>query len=197
MPNFKEITRLWFGYGDIHKHTAKLYEKMQSINPGPSVLVAVGRGGWIPTRIVAASYESKNVSVSCFNVTVTYVNLGTPNEHVVLVQGLDQMAIDSLLQKAKNGHNIWIIDGPYLVGRSALFVKNYILGIFKKNKVDQKVRIGILHWVQFDSCPEAPWRKQALLEPDAWGAKIHNSLKPYVEYPWEYSDIALFNKNSA
>ncbi len=196
MADFKETTRLWFGYEDIHNHSSELHKSMKSISPGPSVLVAIGRGGWIPARLVSTFYELSREPVSCLSVIAAYVNLGTSGEHVVLTQGLDKIAIDSLLQKTKAGYNIWVLDGPYLVGRTALFVKNYVSEILKENNIDQKVRIGVLHWVQFDSCPEAPWRKQASLEPDAWGLKIHNDLKPYIEYPWESPNTALFNKNS-
>lgn len=191
---FKENTRLWYSYENVHEHSSTLYKNMQIVEPGAANLIAIGRGGWIPTRIVAANFESDGIPVTCYSVGASYVRLGNPTECVELTQGLDRFTTKTLIQKTKASYSVWVVDGPYLAGRTVTLVKNYIQQILEKDGIDKIVRVGVLHWIQFDSCPEAPWRLQASVNPDAWGEKIHNTLKPYVEYPWEYGNIDHFKE---
>ncbi len=193
MGEFKETERVWFTYEDAHSDARLLFESMQQTSEGPAYLIAIGRGGWIPARILASHFDSEGIPTKSATVQANYVELGTPAEHAEINQGLDSLVINSLKNAVnKDRYTAWLIDGPYMAGVTARAAQEHV------SEVTSGITpyIGVLHWVKFASCPDAPWRRNALQPPDAFGRLIDRELKPYIEYPWEYADLAAYNQAS-
>jgi hypothetical protein len=113
---------------------------------------------------------------------------------VAIKQSLDMKSIQNIKTSYRQGSSIWLIDGPLLTGRLIAKVKENLI-----SELDcfNDIKIGVLEWVKFTRCKEANWRKCADFIPDAYGVKIMKTDKPYVEYPWEYTDykrMVEFNK---
>lgn len=195
--DFKENSRVWFDYPDVHEHARNLFENMQETAPGEAVIIAVGRGGWIPARLVAASFEEERIPVTCYSVSAAYVDLGSSAEHVTITQGLDAFACNAIVSTLSRNNNLWVVDGPYLTGTSVAAVNEYLPAVLDPtDEADIKPQIGVLEWVRFAQCPEATWRQSAVRSPDAFGLAIDVDKKPYIEYPWEYSTFASFPGNA-
>lgn len=174
----------------------KLSLVIQSLTPGPVVLIALARGGWIPTRVLATVFEEKKIDSNCFSLSTKYIEIGTPQEHVIISQGLDSIAIKSLKESLNTSYNLWIIDAPYLMGNTASVARMYVRNILKNNDLgNTPIHIGVLHWVTFNISPKAPWRKNAVLPPDAYGRFLKRDIKPYLIYPWEHSDFEKIEKH--
>lgn len=183
---FKEVSRLWFDYDAVHAHARSLYEAIQAKTLGSVVLVALGRGGWIPARILAASFEENNIPVETVSVSARYRNLGLPSEDVVMMQSLDALSLQRVKDCVAQGYHLWLIDGPYLTGRAIAVVEAHISQIFARHRIVTDINLGVLEWVGFESCPDAAWRQQASRQPDGYGVHLQLASKPYIEYPWEY-----------
>lgn len=195
--DFKEDSRVWFSYPDVHEHARNLFESMQETTPGDAVIIAVGRGGWIPARLVAASFEKEKIPVSCYSVSASYVDLGSRSEHVTITQGLDTFACRAIVSALSKHSNLWVIDGPYLTGTSVAAVNEYLPTVLDPTgDANLKPRIGVLEWIRFAQCAEATWRQPAVQAPDAFGFAIDVDNKPYIEYPWEYSTFDSFPGNA-
>ena len=187
---FGEVEDIWFSYADVHTLAENLFQKMRQEDQGPVVMIAIGRGGWTPTRIVAAAFEEARIETLALSISLSYVDVGTPKEHVVMVQGLDEFAQELLVDRITRGHNVWLIDGPYAMGGTVTFAKDYLNTLLKEQGFqDRAIKVGVLHWVTFDHSPNARWRKAATSPPDAFGEKVHSKSKAYVHYPWEHSKL--------
>lgn len=193
MPiEFKESSRIWFDYHDLHQDTEQLCMAMQKIHPGPAVLIAIGRGGWMPARLLAARYAQQNLPTQAMSVQANYVNIGHPDEYVQITQGLDPIAVARLIQAVNHeGYSPWIIDGPYAVGKTAQLAQHHIAQITEGIVAS----IAVLHWIRFQQAPQTPWRVNATKTPDAYARKIECELKPYIEYPWEHADLEKYLAN--
>lgn len=192
---FKEESRIWIDYPDVHLHALSLFTSIQEKTPGGAILIAVGRGGWIPTRIVGASFEEANIRFASFSITSAYRKLGAPDEYVDIVQGLSDESLNAIRQLLREGLSLWIIDGPYHTGRAVGAVKTYLEHQLDATKTLAKIHIGVLEWVRYKKAIDCPWRAQASLYPDGYGVKIQFENKPYIEYPWEYSSLAVFRNH--
>lgn len=184
---FKEVSRLWIDYDDVHEHARTLYERMQSRHLGSAVLIALGRGGWVPARILAASFDEHDIPAQTVTIAANYCKLGSPSEDVVITQSLDDIALQRVKECVEQGFQPWLIDGPYLTGKSVEVAVIHLKQLFEANQMQIEPLVGVLEWVQFKSCPDAPWRVQAERVPDAYGRHFELETKPYIEYPWEYS----------
>lgn len=189
MSEFKEQARMWFDYDEVHEDSTRLFESMQEVQEGPVFLIAVGRGGWIPARILASNLEVHDIPNQTVSVQANYVNLGTEAESVTINQGLDKKSLEQLRHAVfAKKYSAWIIDTPYVAGKTVTAVRQYIasaaLGITPF--------AGTTHWVRFTESPDAPWRTQALQPPDAYGRVFDVVEKPYVEYPWEYANLRTY-----
>ncbi|HSW78117.1 MAG TPA: hypothetical protein VLG36_04930 [Candidatus Chromulinivoraceae bacterium] len=193
---FKEKSRYWIDYPEVHMHARLLFDSIQQETPGGAILVAVGRGGWIPTRLVGASFEEASLPFASFSISATYQDLGTPNEYVDIVQGLDGKSINSIKQLLNQGLSLWIIDGPYHTGRAVATVQKYLATRLKSMHLTSKIHIGVLEWMRYPTPKDCPWRIASVIKPDGFGVRINFDEKPYVEYPWEYSAISEFHRNN-
>jgi len=195
---FKEKSRYWIDYPEVHSHARSLFDSMQQKISGGAILIAVGRGGWIPTRLVGASFEEADIPFVSFSISAAYRDLGSPNEYVDIVQGLDDKSVDAIKHLLNKGLSLWVIDGPYHTGRAVAAVQEYLTTELKNMDLDldPKIHIGVLEWMSYAPPKDCPWRLASVVKPDGFGVRIDFDEKPYVGYPWEYSKISEFRKNN-
>jgi hypoxanthine phosphoribosyltransferase len=184
MNPFNEATEVSTTYEQVHSLAKQLYRSMAGDHAGPVVLIALGRGGWIPARLIAAEYEARNIHCITLSMVLAYTCIGTPSERPVVTQGLDCIAQSNLLRYVEGGHSVWIIDSLYSMGGTARVALDYLYQIVP-SIISTKIKIGVLHWVTFNHSPRAPWRRCASSPPNAFGIKLESDLKVYVVYPWE------------
>lgn len=195
---FKENNRVWIDYEKVHIDSKTLSLKIQKRTPGNIIIIAVGRGGWIPARIVSSSLEEDGIANISYSVTAAYRKLGSPEEYTEIVQGLDDKSINNIKNLAKEGSNIWIVEGICHTGRAIETVKKYLENVlFEHGMPTPHIYTSALHWTRYSSSTDSPWRMNINIEPDCFGAKVIMDNKPHVEYPWEYSSLKTYNKNGA
>jgi hypothetical protein len=185
--SYVEPTQLMIPYGDVHADSRLLYRGIRKVDDGPVVLIALARGGWIPTRLVGASFDSDGASAPTLSISVNYQGLGTSTERAVLSQGLDARALTVLFHALESGASAWLIDGPYGMGGVATEGRRYLLE--EVGVSESVVKVGALHWVKFETCTPAPWRIAATRPPDAYARQFVEVEKPYIDYPWEHIDL--------
>jgi hypoxanthine phosphoribosyltransferase len=181
---------IWYDYGDIYDHTKILYEQLSSSERVP-IFIAVGRGAWIVMRILSAFYEANNKEHYVYSVISTYDNTNSVREKPVLSQGLDVTSVEAitrLLQSARC--DLWIIDAPFVTGGTIKFIKTYLKDLF-----DVGSKVAVLHRVEFESIESAPWRVPPTADLPDIVAKTttSNGVSWYVQYPWEWTDLSLYN----
>jgi hypoxanthine phosphoribosyltransferase len=160
---------------------------MRELHSGPVVLVALARGGWIPARLIGASFESAGVSALTLSLSVNYRGLGTREERAVLTQGFDERALRLLAQTVDDGGVVWLVDGPYGMGGVAAVSRRYLVD--ELGVPETAVKVAVLHWVRFQKCTPAPWRVASVTPPDAYARQFIEMEKPYIDYPWEHVEI--------
>lgn len=174
-------------YSEVHSDSKLLFNEIRKVQSGPTVLIALARGGWVPTRLVGASFESVGTSALTLSISVNYQGLGTPEERAVVTQGLDGRALNMLIGALDDGATVWLIDGPYGMGGVAAAGRSYL--VKEAGVAVSAVKVGALHWVRFENCTPAPWRVAAKRPPDAYAREFVEFEKPYIDYPWEHVDL--------
>jgi len=108
-------------------------------------------------------------------------------------------AIERIKKMLKEDYGLWIIDAICHTGRAAQAVKQYLIDSLAFDTIDTAqdvIHFGALHVTSFTQSPDAPWRLIKSLTPECVGSVIEMSLKPHVEYPWEYSSFENFYKQA-
>lgn len=189
MTNYREsMDRICIDYNRVHRDTKSLFDQLKHHTEKGAVLVAVARGGWLTTRILAASYEELNIVNQSYSLSATYKNQGSVSERVELTQILDNRAILDIQASVDRGMAIVITDSVCQTGRELSVVKQYIRATFPK----AKIYIVTMIQVQYKKSDRTPWRSVELT-PDFYGSLIENEQMPYIEFPWEFSSIKDFN----
>jgi hypoxanthine phosphoribosyltransferase len=181
--------KVYVSYDQVHSDTRTLFEQLKNVSPQGVILIAVARGGWITTRILAASYEEDGIENHSYSIDATYQNHGSPDEYAVLTQGLDEKAVEIIDNLLSRELPIVVVDSVCQTGRELVAVRDYLSSIFP----NAKIVVAIMNWVKYKNVPQAPWRTAALA-PDFYGSLIEMDQMPYVEYPWEYSSVKNFTK---
>lgn len=184
------MKKVYVNYDQVHRDTRNLYEQIEPISPNGVILIAVARGGWITSRILAASYEENGIENHSYSIDATYINHGTANEYVSLTQSLDERAVNSIKALITKDLPIVVVDSVCQTGRELAAVTTYLKNTFPK----ANIYIAVMNWVKYEQSPRTPWRS-AILIPDFYGLAIESDEMPYVEYPWEYSSLDQFNKS--
>jgi len=186
----QNMDKVYIGYDEVHKTTKTLFNKLiDSLAPRSVVLIAVARGGWVTSRILAASFEEKGIDNRTYSINVGYQQHGKPDEYVALTQALDDTSIEAISQLVNQSAPLIITDSVCQTGRELLVVKQYLQRVFP----NAKIYLGVMNWVKYTQSLRTPWRS-AKLDPDFYGSIIENEEMPYVEYPWEYSSLEQFNR---
>lgn len=176
-------------YQDIHEHVGKLYKSIKESNVSDIIIIAVARGGWLVSRILAAYCEKDGMSCDSYSIAASYAKHRTPHEHVVLRQKLDDDSILRINQGLQKGAKIVIVDSVCQTGRELSAIRDYISDVFHSTQV----LTAAIHVVKFKSCPSAPWRT-VFLQPDYHGVLFEYDEMPYIDYPWEYTSLKDFQK---
>ncbi|HOF50221.1 MAG TPA: hypothetical protein PLH22_00815 [Candidatus Colwellbacteria bacterium] len=180
---------IWYDFNDIFCQTEIIAHKIKKISKHP-IFISVGRGAWVFSRILCNFFENKKIKYKIFTVIASYINHNTSKERPILEQGLDNLSSVSIKELMKNGGEIWILDTPYITGRTALFVKKYI-----DRKFNTDSRIATLHFVDFKGARDFPWREKAIIQPNVYSEKISmKETMQYIEYPWEWMNLSAYNK---
>lgn len=176
--------KILIDYDEFHKHSCMLYEKLRIELRGASVVfIAMARGGWLATRILAAAFEENGNDSYAFSVSPTYKRHRTPDEYVDFDQELDSGSIARITELLHQGAKIVIVDSVCQTGREMLEVKNYLARIFEGADVRTCSTIA----VEYLRSPESPWRSVAMT-PDFFGILIKKDEMPYIDFPWEHSN---------
>jgi hypoxanthine phosphoribosyltransferase len=189
----QDMDKIYIGYDEVHETTKSLFNKLKKgLTPHKVVLIAVARGGWATSRLLAASFEEEGVENRTYSINAGYQLHGTPDEYVALTQALDDTSIEAISQLVKQGAPLIIADSVCQTGRELLVIKQYLQSLFP----NAKIYVGVMNWVKYRQSLRTPWRS-AKLDPDFYGSVIESEQMPYVEYPWEYSSLEQFNKVGA
>lgn len=179
---------IWYNFKDIYQHVEKVYKDIVKISEKP-VLISIGRGGWIFSRILSAFFERDNIEHKTFTIIASYKNRDSPEEKPFFVQKLDDNSIMQIRNSLLSGGQIWVIDAPYVTGRVMKFVKNFL-----EEKFETKCKTAVLHLVKFKKIYNFPWRKLPTEEPDVYAVKIEPSQNNwYVQYPWEWTNLSAYD----
>lgn len=72
------MKKVYVNYDQVHRDTRNLYEQIESISPNGVILIAVARGGWITSRILAASYEENGTENHSYRSTLPILIMEPP-----------------------------------------------------------------------------------------------------------------------
>lgn len=179
---------VWYDYNDIYLHTGLIYKKIYNAY-APPIFISIGRGGWIFQRILSTYYERDMNKYASFTVITCYKNRNSPKEKPDFCQNLDNYAASRIKKLLISGAEIIILDVPYVTGGTMNFVKNYL-----EHKFDAKCKTAVLHAVEFKILNIYPWRKPPKVLPNYYAVKINsNKTNWYVQYPWEWTNLELYN----
>jgi hypoxanthine phosphoribosyltransferase len=178
----------WCSYQDIYNDVGKVYSQLCE-QDRKIVTIAIGRGGWVAARILAAFFEQDHREMAMFTITPTYVNRNSEREKVELVQGLDGNSIRKIKKYVGDGYEICLFDAPFVTGGTMNFAAKYVEGLF-----DVEPKIVVLHWVEYKKIESAPWREPPTIKPDIFARKFSSDGQSwYVQYPWEWSSLKKYD----
>ncbi|MFH1752336.1 MAG: phosphoribosyltransferase family protein [archaeon] len=150
--------KLFASWQDIKVGCEKIVESLRKENFKPDVIVAIGRGGYIPGVIISHLLENKKL----FTLKVEFTEKENTSNQTLKQKPVIIQAIKEKLE----GKKILLIDDVNESGQSIQTVTNYLL----KEKQVKEIKTGIIH--------EKPWTKKK-------ADFVGKTVDAWVVHPWE------------
>ncbi|GMM29247.1 xanthine phosphoribosyltransferase [Martiniozyma asiatica (nom. inval.)] len=191
--------KLYISYNCIHKLCQSSAEEILKTVGKPDVIIAIGGGGFIPSRIIRSFLKiegSKNIPIQAIGLSL-YEDMGTGEDsigkEVVRTQWLDFGALeqhfDSLI-----GKNVLIVDEVDDTRTTLHYaLRELYADVYEKaqnlNRLDQMKQTKFSIFVVHNKLKE----KRAQLDESLMNGGIYISGEDvqdrWIAYPWESDDI--------
>lgn len=178
---------IWFDYSDVHNDVDIMYEKIENTSKEKKIFIVLGRGAWLISRILLQHYEDNKIDVKIYSIRTQYQKLGTKEEKPIVIETLSEESIKEINELLVQNYEIWILDGPLVMGKTISCARQYLDKIFNKN-----CHVAVLHQILFNNDPTAQWRKQSPVVPDIVARSYTFQNLKYINYPWEWKNYTLY-----
>lgn len=199
-----EEEKIYISYNCVHKHCQKAAEEILTTIGKPDVIVAIGGGGFIPSRIIRTFLKQqgeKNIPIQAIGLSL-YEDMGTGSDtigkEVIRTQWLDFGALaqhfDSLI-----GKNILIVDEVDDTRTTLHYALTELYQDIKENAEKLGKNMGDTKFSIFVVNNKLK-PKRAELNKELMNGGIYISGEDvddkWIAYPWESDDIDTHTKHA-